>query len=333
MEKKMLWFVGVAAVLVGAVFLWNGRGDAPEDGSVGEKKLRVVATFYPLAEFSRMVGGDLVDVFSVVSPGVEPHDYEPTPRDIISIESADVFVMNGAEMDPWAEKLLPTLREKGVVVVNASEAVTLLAAEEHDKHHEEGHDEHDGHEGEIHEEEHEHGMHDPHFWLDPVFAESIVGSIRMALVGKDAAHADSYESNAADALSELEALNGEYRNGLSNCVRNEVITSHNAFAYLANRYGFSAHSISGLSPEAEPSAGRIAELVDLAKKEDMRYIFFETLVSPKVAETIAREIGAETLVFDPIEGLSDEDISAGKNYFSVMRENLANLMKALECAK
>lgn len=309
-----------AAVIVAVILFWNAWTDVPENGSTDEKKLRVVATFYPLAEFSRMVGGELAYVSAIVSSGVEPHDYEPTPRDLVSIENADVFVMNGAGMDPWAEKLVSTLREKGVAIVNASEAVTLLATEEHDEHEET-----------EHEERHEQGAYDPHFWLDPVFAESIVGSIRVAITGKDPEHVDAYEANAAVALSELARLDGEYRNTLSSCVRHEAIASHDAFAYLAKRYEFEAHSIAGLSPEAEPSAGRIAELVDLAKKENIRYIFFETLVSPKVSETLAREVGAETLTFDPIEGLSAEDAAAGKNYFSVMRENLANLSMALEC--
>lgn len=315
--KMMFWLVLMLSVFVAAMFFWNGRVDVPEDKFVDEKKFRVVATFYPLAEFSRMVGGDIADIVSIVSPGVEPHDYEPTPRDIISIESADVFVMNGAGMDSWAEKFLPALQENGVLVVNASEAVTLLAAEERDEY----------------EEEHEHSVYDSHFWLDPVFAESIVGSIRVAFVEKDPFHADVYESNAVVVLSELAKLGGEYHDALSTCARKEVITSHNAFAYLAKRYEFSAHSIAGLSPEAEPSIGRMVELVDLAKKKNIRYIFFETLVSPKVSETLAREIGAETLVFNPLEGLSADDIVAGKDYFSIMRENLANLSKALECVK
>lgn len=322
-KESVVVLVLVAVVLaITGVFFLGREGNAPKGVSIGEEKLKIVATFYPLAEFSRMVGGESASVSAIVSPGVEPHDYEPTPRDLVSIENADVFVMNGAGMDPWAEKLIPTLQGKGVVVVNASEAATLLATEEHDEH-----------EGEAHEEEREHGAYDPHFWLDPVFAESIVGSIRVAVIGKDPKYTDSYEANAAAALSELAKLDGEYRTALSTCARQEAITSHNAFAYLAKRYGFEAHSIAGLSPEAEPSAGRMAELVDLAKKENIRYIFFETLVSPKVSETLAREIGAETLVFDPLEGLSAEDAAAGKNYFSVMRENLANLSMALECRR
>jgi zinc transport system substrate-binding protein len=319
MKKEML-FVAILVAAVGAIFFFGGDRNPSADVSSGAEKIRVVATFYPLAEFSRMVGGEVADVRSLVFPGVEPHDYEPTPRDLVSIENADVFVMNGAGMDPWAEKLIPTLREKGIAVVNASEAVTLLAAGEHEEY-----------EGETHEEEYEQGAYDPHFWLDPVFAESIVGSIRVAIIGKDPKRTDTYETNAASALSELAKLDGEYRITLSTCTRDEAITSHNAFTYLAKRYGFEAHSIAGLSPEAEPSASRIAELADLAKKENMRYIFFETLVSPKVSETLAREVGAETLVFDPIEGVSPEDIAAGKDYFSIMRENLANLSKALEC--
>ena len=164
MKQRNAWIILGVVAIIAVIFFWNGRTDVPENGSTDGKKLRVVATFYPLAEFSRMVGGDLANVSVVVSPGVEPHDYEPTPRDLVSIENADVFVMNGAEMDPWAEKLVPTLREKGIAVVNASEAVTLLATEEYDAHDEE---EHDGHEETGREEDHAHGAYDPQFWLDP----------------------------------------------------------------------------------------------------------------------------------------------------------------------
>lgn len=320
MNRKNFQWVFASIVIMGSavvlgIFLENGMVRFSEDESAQGGKLRVVATFYPLAEFSRMVGGELADVSIIVSSGVEPHDYEPTPRDLVSIENADVFVLNGAGMDPWAEKLIPTLQEKGVAIVNASETVAVLAAEERGGY----------------REGRERGASDPHFWLDPVFAESIVGSIRVAIIGKDPEHTKAYESNAAASLSELARLDGEYRTALSTCARHEVIASHDAFAYLAKRYGFGVHPIAGLSPEAEPSTGRMAELVDLAEKKDIRYIFFETLVSPKVSETLAREIGAETLVFDPIEGLSSEDAASGKNYLSVMRENLVNLSTALEC--
>lgn len=298
----------VMAVASASVFFWSRQADAPGDETAYEKKLRVVATFYPLAEFSRMVGGDRVEMSTIVSPGVEPHDYEPTPRDVIAIERADVFVINGAGMDPWAEKLVPSLRENGVAIVTASESVALLPSGESD---------HDG--------------TDPHFWLDPIFVESIIGSIRVAFSKSDPAHIDAYDAFASAALSELAALDGEYRTTLSSCSKNKVVVSHGALSYLSKRYGFEAHPISGISPETEPSIGRILELAKLAEKEDIRYIFFETLTSPKVSETLAREVGAETLVFDPIEGLSPESVAAGKNYFSLMRENLANLSTALEC--
>ena len=320
MNKAIAAALGVIIVAVlGALFFRGNEPTVTEKRIAGEEKLRVIATFYPLAEFSRMAGGEAVEVSSIVSPGIEPHEYEPTPRDIISLEQADIFVMNGAGMEPWAERLAPGLREKGVIILNASESVLLLAAEEHE--------EEIGHEQEAEQG----GAYDPHFWLDPVFAAGIVDSIRGALIEKDPAHAAEYEASVTWALSGLAALDAEYRSTLSSCTRHEVITSHNAFAYLSRRYGFTAHSISGISPETEPSAGRMADLVDLAEKENIRYIFFETLVSPKVSETLAREIGAETLVFDPIEGLSPEDAALGKDYFSVMRENLANLSKALEC--
>lgn len=296
------------AILGAALFHFSGT-TVRDERAVESRKPRVVATVYPLAEFSRMVGGADAEVVTIVPPGLEPHEYEPTPKDIISITEADIFVMNGAGVDPWAERAVSSLGEQGVLVINTSSLIPLLTVENGEE------------------------TPDPHFWLDPVRAVSIIEAIRDALIKKDSAHTPAYTERTAASRAELVALDEEYRTTLSSCVKKDVIASHGAFTYLAQRYGFTVHSIAGLSPEVEPSAGRIADLALLAKKKEIRYIFFEKLVSPKVSETLAREVGAETLLFDPIEGRSGEDLGEGKEYFLMMRQNLTNLSRALECAR
>ncbi len=310
MKKYFLWIAGV--VILGGIavsLVYEKRKPAVP---VADNKISVIATIYPLAEFARMAAGDMASVSSLVPAGVEPHEYEPTPRDLIAVEGADVFIINGAGIDPWAKNLLPTLKEKGVTVIDTSLSVELIPAASWSG------------EGDM-------SAYDPHFWLDPVFASRIVRSIADTLSLKDPSHKSAYEETANASIRSLEKLDAEYKAALVSCAKRGIITSHDAFAYLGKRYGFDVHSIAGISPEAEPSAEHLAELITLAKKDDIRYIFFETLVSPKVSETLAREIGAQTLVFNPIEGLSPSEVASGKNYVSVMEENLKSLSRAREC--
>jgi zinc transport system substrate-binding protein len=314
MNRKILWFLLFAGIVVlaGAVLLSRaGVTDTPKEESAAlDGKLRIVATFYPLAAFARGVAGDLADVSAIVPAGIEPHDYEPTPQDVLSIRKADMFIINGAGMDNWAKKLRPELERIGKSVVVMEDSMTLLA----------------------HDDEEVGGQApDPHFWLDPLLAKRETETIRDALSLLDPDHAAAYAGNTDAFAKRLDALDQAYRTGLASCTRHDIITSHDAFGYLAKRYGFAAHPIAGLSPEEEPSPKRIAELSDLAKKLDTRYIFTESLVSPKIAETLAREAGARTLVFNPVEGLTPAEAAAGEDYFSIMQANLANLEKALEC--
>lgn len=273
-------------------------------------KIQVVASFYPLADFAKNVGGDLVDVTNITPAGAEPHEYEPTPRDIVKVNSARLLIYNGNGVDPWAEKIESDLKAKGVRVIKISGILDSLKKNAHDN---------------------ESGESDPHFWLDPVNAQTEVDSIADALIQIDKTREKEYNQNRNTFKKQLADLDTEYRNGLANCELRTIVTSHNAFEYLARRYNLETLYILGLSPEEEPSAKTIAEVSNLAKEKDIKYIFFETLVNPKLSETIANEIGAKTLVLNPIEGLTDEEIATGKNYLSVMRENLTNLKTALQC--
>ncbi|HEV8421200.1 MAG TPA: zinc ABC transporter substrate-binding protein, partial [Actinomycetota bacterium] len=175
------------------------------------------------------------------------------------------------------------------------------------------------------------GETDPHVWLDPVLMAGIVDEVRKALTRADPAGASAYERNAQRYRSEIEGLNERFREGLHDCSRRVIVTSHAAFGYLAARYGLVQEAISGISPEAEPDPKRLARLADLVRREGVTTIFTEELVSPRVAETLAREAGVRTAVLNPLEGLTSEEIGRGENYVTVMRENLATLRAALGC--
>lgn len=330
----------VFALLIGGISFWYGARERQDEVvHQVDQSIKVVATFYPLQALAQGVVGDLGTVNAIVPGGVEPHDFEPTPKDIKDLYSANLVIINGAGMDPWAEKLVPELQQKGVAVLVLAQSVDLLSGEAH--HHEtpdgkmhqedksvveENHEALDNHEGQKEGE-----SFDPHFWLDPVIAGTLVRSMTQVLI---AAYPDKQAMLMTQSEATLEKLRGideAYRIGLASCSHDEAVTSHNAFAYLAKRYGFETHALSGLSPESEPSAKRLAEIASEVKEEGIKYIFFETLVNPKLSETLAREVGAETLVFNPIEGLTVEESSRGVNYFSLMETNLAALRKALEC--
>lgn len=285
-----------------------------------EEKLVITTSLYPVYFFTSEIVQDKAEVFNLTPGGVEPHDYEPTPRDLQSLEASDLLVVNG-NLEPWLEDLETPLRDKGVSVLVLTEDMSLL----------EGSDEHEeeGHEGEENHEEEE--MKDPHVWLDPLLAYEIVENLTRELTTLDPKNAEFYEANADTLKNKLLTLNEKFTSALSSCEQDTFVTSHAAFAYLAERYNLNQLPISGLSPDIEPSMTEIAQIVDFVKTNDVKVIFFESLVSPKLSETIAEEVGAETLVLNPIEGLTDEDLLEGKNYFSEMEQNLTNLSVALEC--
>lgn len=283
-----------------------------------DNKVQVTASFYPLADFAKSIGGDYVSVQNVTPAGAEPHDYEPAARDLADISSSDVFIYNGGTFEPWTDKFVHDYKHTSV---KASTGITL-----HEAHEEEEHGDDSGH-----NEADEHGSTDPHFWLDPILAQRIVANIRDGLIKADPAHANEYRKNANEYQAKLAKLDAAYKDGLAHCNIDTVIASHGAFGYIAERYHFTADSIAGISPEEEPSAQKMAELATLAREKNIKYIFFEHLVSPRLADTIAQEADAKTLVFDPIEGLTKEDQDKGKNYISIQYENLQAIRTARAC--
>lgn len=281
-------------------------------------RISVVASFYPLYEFARRIGGEHADVRNLVPSGAGPHDYEPTAQDVIALQSARLVIYNGAGFEPWLDRLLPTL-PASVEAVKATEGLPLVKGEaEHDH----------GREGEQHQDKE--GL-DPHVWLDPVLAQQMVDTLAAAFARVDPDRAAAYEAAAADLKADLGALDRRYRETLAACAKKDFITSHAAFGYLASRYGLRMIPVSGLSPEVEPSPARLRAVVREARAHRARVIYFETLVSPRVAETIAREVGAKTAVLNPIEGLTPDEQSRGATYFTVMDENLRSLAEGLDC--
>ncbi len=311
---------GMAVSLAAATLTVAGCGAEPATPQ-GAAHVKVVTSFYPMYYFASQVGGERAEVTSLVPAGVEPHDWEPKASDMRALNTARVLVYNGAGFEPWAERVLGSLENKNLIVVDSSHGLELLEAEEHEDHEEDDHA----------DEAEEHGEFDPHVWLDPVHAQHQVQKIAAALIQADPDGKATYEANAKALTDKLRALDREYT-GLSRCSRKEIVISHAFFAYPAKRYGLQQVAIiASLSPDAEPTPKQIAELVQFVKQHQIRYLFFETLISDKVAQVIAKETGARALVLNPIEGLTREQQEKGEDYLTLARANLANLKTALEC--
>ncbi len=263
-------------------------------GSSGGRKT-VVAAFYPLAYAAQEIGGPAYDVVNLTPPGAEPHDLELTPRAVGRIESADVVLYLSHGFQPAVSKAVD---QAGGTTVDELAGLPLNSAAGQEE-----------------------GLTaDPHVWLDPVLFAQLAKHIGRAL-----------QRSPAKFDARLSSLDGAFRRGLQHCARKEVVTSHAAFGYLAQRYGLQQVPITGLTPESEPSPQQLTDVIRLVKRTHATTVFFETLVSPRLAETVAREVGAHTAVLDPIEGLTPAEQDRGDNYFTLMRRNLANLRKALAC--
>lgn len=307
-----------------ALWLLAGCGEAPAPGG----KLEVVASFYPLYEFTRQVAGERAVVSALVPPGVEPHDWEPSPQELRRLTKARIVVYNGGGLEPWIDRFLAQAGSTPPLAVRAADGLPLIAVDL--PAHGDGRGTTKGETTKTSEPA-KATPTDPHVWLDPVLAQSMVESIRAALAKADPDGAQRYADNARAFAGRLSLLHRAFEAGLRECARRDVVVSHAAFGYLARRYGLSVISVMGVAPESEPSPAQLAAIVRFARQRKVKYIFFETLVSPRLAETLAREVGAQTLVFNPIEGLTREEAAAGKDYVALMEENLKNLRLALEC--
>ncbi|MDQ4045953.1 MAG: metal ABC transporter substrate-binding protein [Actinomycetota bacterium] len=308
------------------------------EGTAGAwESLKVMASFYPLQYVTEQVGGDLVQVESLTPPGTEPHDLELSPASVAAVEkSAVVVYLSGFQpavdeaikqaapahaLDVSAEAALPAGHSEEE---HASEGATsgTEAAHPEAESSEAAHSAEAGHTGEAHAGE------DLHFWLDPERLAHTASAVAGQLGEADPGNAATYKANAEALATKLTTLDKDFSQGLATCKTRTMVVSHEAYGYLAEKYQLKQVGISGLSPDTEPSPARLAEIGKVVKDEGVSTIFTETLVNPKVAETLAADLGAKTAVLDPLEGLTDES----SDYEKIMRKNLGALRSALSCA-
>lgn len=329
-------------------------------GAIQEGKLNVVTSFYPIYEFAKEIGGEDTNVINLLPTGVEPHDWTPKSQDIMNTSKAQLFLYNGAGLEGWVPNFLQGIdKSSQVKAVEVSQGIDLIHTDEDDGHnhgatgqagdpqsvseaheHADEHEhEHDAHEtdeagasssGEnAHENDGTHYV-DPHTWVSPKSALIMAENIKNELIAADPEHKVEYEQRYEGLKEKLVALDVEFEQKLSSLPKHEIVVSHQAFGYLCRDYGLVQHSIMGLSPEAEPRGQDLVRLAQLVKDEGIKYIFFEELVSDRLAQTLASEAGVETMVLNPVEGLTKEQAANGDNYFTLMQNNLNNLVTALQ---
>jgi zinc transport system substrate-binding protein len=281
-----------------------------ESPNLSSSKIKVVTSFYPLQFLAQEIGKDLVEVKNITPAGSEPHEYEPTQQQIIEISQSDILLSNGAGLESWTSKLSQG-NTVPKIALELSKSFQLSEIEE---------------EGQK--------IQDPHFWLSPKNYSKMAKVISTTLQqGQTIQNQTVIQNNTNSLVQKLETLDNNYKTKLNstNCNNNKFVTNHDAFNYLAKDYGLEALSISGLSPEAEPTTKELADLSETIKTNNIKYVLTETIASPKLSETLAKEVGITTLEMNPLEGLSQEELNAGKNYINIMESNLQSLALALEC--
>ncbi|MCX6732663.1 MAG: zinc ABC transporter substrate-binding protein [Candidatus Roizmanbacteria bacterium] len=263
-------------------------------------KLKITTSFYPLAFLAERIGGSYVTVTNLTPAGAEPHDFEPTTRDIAELTKQDIIFLNGGGIEGYLKNLQKNINPKKTSLIVVGQPFMS-------------------------------DQKDPHIWLDPILYIKEAEIVAQSLIKRDPLHTKIYTENMKNLINELSKLDSNFQTGLHNCSQKNIITSHKAFGYLANRYNLHEVAITGLSPQDEPSSKTLSDIATFAKENNIKYIFCEELVSPTIAETIAREVGAKTLVFNPLEGLTKKDEIAKQTYITIQKENLENLQIALNC--
>jgi zinc transport system substrate-binding protein len=265
-------------------------------------KLKVVSSFFPIDQFVGKVGGEAIERMLLIPKGVEPHDYEPTIKDIQRVDSADVLVYNGLGFENWIGKMSNPQK------IDASKGLNASYLDERNM------------------------TFDPHVWLDPLLAKKQVENVRDGLIMIDPNHKDIYVNNSNNFLNELDNLDEKIRTDLESCKKKDFITFHNSFSYFAKQYGLNQHSISNTDPESEVTPARLTEIINIAKTLGLQVIYSEELVDPRQATVIAQEVpDGKVLVLSPIEGLSENEQKAGLGYIDKMNDNINNLMVGLQC--
>ena len=269
----------------------------------------VTTTIFPLYDVVKNIGGDKVKITNLVPFGVEAHEFEPKAKDIATLSKSDFFIISSPVFEPWSKKVISSLKIQDKTV-DMSQKVKLIAM----KNSESGHK----------------GSYDPHYWLSIENYMSVAKEVATLLSTKDPENAKVYEANLAEYLTKLQTLKADYE-VLKSCKNKKVIVNHDAFEYLAEEYGITKYSISGMTPETKPSPKQIAKLIDLTKNEKINTVFFEEFASDKVAKSIAKEANVKTDALRPVENITVAESKTGIGYINIMRENLGKLRGAMDC--
>ncbi|MCA0981654.1 metal ABC transporter solute-binding protein, Zn/Mn family [Exiguobacterium aestuarii] len=339
MKKTWLGAVAAGTLLLGAC--GNTEGDNVSEST--DQKLTVYASTFALKSMAEEIGGDRVNVEMVIPPGADPHTYEPTSKQMTQIADADLFLTIGHDLEPYVESMEKSLEGQNVAFVKTAEDVTLLDAadtvhvheedghsEDEHAHEEEGHseDEHANEEEAHNEDEHDHGQYDPHVWLDPMNAVSMAEAVEAAFSEEAPDYKDEFSERLSAFKDEANTLDAELKAAVENGSKSELLVTHAAYGYLAERYGFDQLPIAGLTPSEEPSQQALKRIIEEARLHDLNYIAFEDTVTPKVAEVVKQEIGAESVTIYNLESVTKEQMD--KSYFDLMRENVKALETALK---
>lgn len=286
--------------------------------SAGEAKIRIMASVFPLAEFAAAIAGDRGEVELLLPPGAGVHTWQPRPGDIRRLAASDLFLFIGADLEPWLPGLLRSVPKGRFRTVEATQGLELAEAGEH-------------HEGEG-EEEHGHGARDPHVWLDLELDVRIAGRIAEELSQVAPEGRDIFRANAERLAERLRELDRRFQDGLADCRgRDLVLAGHDAFGYLARRYGLSRHALYGLSPDSQPRPADLVAAIEHCRRSGIKTVFFENSVPPDLARTLAREIGGRVLVLHAGHNLTRDQQARGETFFGLMEENLKSLRDGLGC--
>lgn len=324
MKKSLIYIITfIIIVFTGVISAWIYKFNFTNDDIYVQTKNWVVpydslktlyTSFYPIYFLADSLVWDQANLVNIVPSGWEPHDFEPSLKQVWEMQKADLIVLNWLGMESYEEKLISSVWT-GKVIMLSEELQNLIKLEE------------ENHEEESHEEEshwHDHGDTDPHTWLSPK------SYLQMAEVLSKELEKKWFKPNT-HVLESLKTLDAHYETTLKNCTQKQIVTSHDAFRYLARDYWFEEHPIFGISPEEEPSAKDIADTIDLIKKQKLTAIFTEEFVSPKFANTIKKESGVQVLTLHPLETLTTQEELEKKDYISIMNENLEKLKIGLNC--
>lgn len=310
--KKNLFLILSAVLIViiaGIAFYLNNKKSTD---NISQKK-QVITTLFPLYDMAKSIGGDKIEATLLLPPGVEAHSFEPTPSDIVKINSAVIFVYTGDFMEPWAKDIINGVSNKKLIVVNSSQNINMIP-------------------GVFHDEDEPAGSMDPHVWLDFDNAKIMADNIASGLILSDPTNADYYKQNLENYKNNLTTIDNEYRSTLATCKSKDIIYGgHYAFGYLAKKYNLNYLAAQGVSPDAEPTAKDLINLVNQIKTKKIKYVFYEELTSPKIAQTIADETDAQMLLLNAAHNITREQLQSGTTFFDILNFDLKNLKTGLEC--